>query len=382
MNEPRSARRHPPHDRGLTRAVLAALVAIAALLTAGVSAATAEVSRTHTPSAQTDGPVYAVAQVGELTVIGGDFTTVGGLPRQHLAALRPDGTVDPVFDPGADGVVRALDGSVDGSRIFVGGEFSVIGGVARGALAAVDPAGTVVADWVADTNGIVHAIEVSGPRVYAGGTFTVIKDQTRRRLAALDTTTAAVQMRFNPWPSWTVKDVAVSPDGTKVYATGGFTAIGAAQRRGAAELLSDTGAATSFDPSRGGVGLAVGLTPDGSRFYFSTTDNNVYAYDPAVSNDPVHVVKGGGDTQAIAVSASEVYFGGHFRNITTFKTKRNLLASFTVADGLLTGWDPNLGGDMGPWAIELTHDRIVVGGDFTRVGGKRQQGVAIFHGTP
>lgn len=367
--------------RSAGRALVAFLAAMM-LVISGAASASAAVSETHTPTAQTDGDVYAVAQVGALTVIGGAFSTVGGLPRQNIAALRPDGTVDPTFNPGANGAVRAVDGSVDGSRIFVGGEFTVIGGVPRGALVALDPSGAVVPDWTADTNGIVHAVEVSGAKVYAAGTFTVIKDQTRRRLAALDVGTAAVYMRFNPWPSWTVKDIAVSPDGTKVYATGGFTAIGAANRNGAAEVLAETGAATAFDPAKGGVGLAVGLTPDGSRFYFSTTDNNLYAYDPAVSNQPVYVVKAGGDTQAIAASATEVYFGGHFRNISTFKEKRNLLASINVADGSLTSWNPHLAGDMGPWSIELTADAVIVGGDFSHVGGKRQHGIAVFHGTP
>jgi uncharacterized membrane protein len=364
------------------RAVLTAVLTAALVATTGATPAQAAVSQTHTSTAQTNGEVYAVAQVGDLTVIGGAFTAVGGLARQHIAALRPDGSVDPTFNPGANGVVRALDGSTDATRIFVGGEFSEIGGVARSSLAALDTTGAVIADWTADTNGVVHAVEVAGAKVYAAGTFTVIKDQTRRRLAALDVGTASVYMRFNPWPSWTVRDIAVSPDGTKVYAAGGFAKIGAADRKGAAELLADTGAATSFAPSKGGVGLAVGLTPDGSRFYFSTTDNNVYAYDPALSSEPTYVVKGGGDTQAIAASATEVYFGGHFRNITTYKVKRNLLASINVADGSLTDWNPHLAGDMGPWSIEITPTGVLVGGDFTHVGGRRQTGIALFNGIP
>ncbi|WP_109472780.1 delta-60 repeat domain-containing protein [Ornithinimicrobium cavernae] len=370
-----------PPSRSLGLRALAAILMAVGLIVSGVAPASASVSQTHTRTAQTNGDVYAVAQVGTLTVIGGAFTTVDGQPRQHIAALRPDGSLDPTFNPGANGFVRALDGSVDGTRIFVGGEFSEIGGFLRGGLAALDTGGSVIADWTADTNGIVHAIEVSGSKVYAAGTFTVIKDATRRRLAALDVTTAAVYLRFNPWPSWTVKDIAVSPDGTRVYAAGGFSRIGAADRNGAGEVLADTGAATAFNPSKGGVGLAVALTPDGSRFFFSTTDNNLYAYDPAVSNEPVYAVKSGGDTQAIAASATEVYFGGHFRNISTFKVKRNLLASITV-DGALTDWDPSLAGDMGPWSIELTADGVLVGGDFTRVAGKRQMGIAAFHGTP
>ena len=126
----------------------------------------------------------------------------------------------------------------------------------------------------------------------------------------------------------------------------------------------------------------MGLTPDGSRFYFSTTNNRLYAYDPAVSSDPVYVVQTGGDTQAILASATEVYFGGHFTNISTYKTKRNLLASIRVADGSLTAWNPNLNGYMGPWAIAAAPTKLVVGGSITRVGTKAQPGLAFFAGTP
>ncbi|WP_194288436.1 hypothetical protein [Ornithinicoccus halotolerans] len=350
------------------------------LVLTGALPSSAAVSDQHTRTAQTNGVVYAVAQVGGLTIIGGEFTAVGNQPRQNLAALRADGTVDPTFAPSVDGVVRAIDGSSDGTTVFVGGEFAHINGAPRAALAALSVSGGLV-DWRADTNGIVYAVEVSGDRLYAAGTFTSIADVARRRLAALDVSTAQVFKPFNPWPAWTVKDIAVSPDGTKVYATGGFNRIGAQDRNGAAEVLASTGEATDFNPQRGGVGLAVGLSPDGSRFFFSTTDNNLYAYDPAVSSSPVYAIKTGGDTQAIAVSDTEVYFGGHFRNINTFKAKRNLLASITL-DGQLTSWDPHLGGNMGPWSIDLASDRVLVGGDFGWVAGIPQHGIAVFHGTP
>jgi hypothetical protein len=349
-----------------------------------VGPASAAVSSSHTPTDDVAGVVYAVAQVGNRTIIGGDFTAVGGAPRQNIAALLPNGSVDPGFNPGANGVVKALDATWDGSRLFVGGEFSAVNGVGRSGLAALDATtGTVVGDWQADTNGTVHAVEVWADRVYAAGDFTKIKGQNRRRLAAVDINSSQVNLTFNPQPSWTVKDIIVSPDGSRVYAGGGFNFFnGDVPRNGLAEVLTSTGELTSFNPSVGGVGLAVGLTPDGSRLYFSTTNNRLYAYDPASSNAPVYTIQTGGDTQAIAASATEVYFGGHFRNVSTFKAKRNLLASIRVADGQLTSWDPRLSGNLGPWAIELTADSVIVGGDFSRVNNKRQSGVAFFHGTP
>jgi hypothetical protein len=348
--------------------------------------ALASVSDAALRTAQVDGTVWAVARVGDRTIIGGDFSAVGGLARMNAAAILPDGSVDPTFDPRPNGIVYGVAGSEDGSRVFLGGDFTQVGTTPRTDLAALDSTGSVVQDWRADSNGLVHALEVKGSRLYAGGTFTEIGGVLRRRLAAVDVATAAVNLTFHPWPDWTVRDIAVSPDGTKVYATGGFAAIGGQPRRGAAEILASDGRATAFDPSDGGVGIAAAVSPDGRRFLYSTTNNRLWAYDPASgSNSPVWVVQTSGDTQAIASSATEVYFGGHFRQLSDFGLKRGLLASVRVADGQPTAWAPQLSTDskgMGPWAIAVTPDAVIVGGDFTKVNRAEQSGLAFFTGQP
>jgi len=61
--------------------------------------------------------------------IGGDFTHVGGVARNNIAHVLPDGTVDPAFDPDANGFVQAL--AVDGDAVYAGGEFTTIGGFPR-----------------------------------------------------------------------------------------------------------------------------------------------------------------------------------------------------------------------------------------------------------
>jgi hypothetical protein len=367
------------------RAGAVVAVAVAALVLTPVAAG-ASVSVTPDATAGVTGTVYAVAQVGTRIIVGGDFTAVGGQPRRNLAAIRADGTVDPTFHPDPDGIVYAVAGNADGTRVFAGGTFANVAGAPRANLAALDPAtGGLVPGWDASTNDGVLALAVSGNRLYAGGRFTTIGGQTRRRLAAVDTTTAAVALGFNPWPDWTVRSVAVSPDGTKVYAVGGFTAIGGAPRKqGAAELLASSGAVTAWDPTNGGVGLASALTPDGSRFYFSTPDNRLWAYDPAVSNSPVYVLQSSGDTQAIAASATEVYFGGHFGQVWygKAKIKRAHIASIRVSDGAITSWNPGVAGNLGTWATAVTPTALLVGGDFHKVGNKSQPGFARFSGTP
>lgn len=62
-------------------------------------------------------------------IIGGSFTSVGGIPRSHIARLNANGSVDPTFDPGAgaNGDVLSLKFLSDG-RLILTGNFSSYNG--------------------------------------------------------------------------------------------------------------------------------------------------------------------------------------------------------------------------------------------------------------
>lgn len=376
-------------DHGLLRGRRAVVAfASVALVLAFPQPALASVSAAADSTPNVNGTVYAIAQVGDLTIIGGDFTRVGGRTRLHAAAIRSDGTLDPNFDPAPNGSVRAIAGSADGGTVFLGGTFSTAGGAARANLAAVDAStGTAVVSWQADTTGGspgVRALATAADRLYVGGTFSGIDGTGRASLVALDAAAGNLISSFHPRANAGITAIRASSDGAKVYAGGAFSRIGGQIRSGgAAELWTSTGDATAFNPSEfGDRTITIGLSPDDSRLYFSTPNNYVFAYD-LDSNVPVWVRKTSGDTQAIAVSATDVYIGGHFSQVVTYKIKRSFLASLNAADGTVTGWDPNpQGGRMGVWAITLTPTSAMAGGTFTTVGDEEQVRFARFPGTP
>jgi uncharacterized delta-60 repeat protein len=66
--------------------------------------------------------VAAVQSTGQ-TIIGGTFSSVGGLTRNNLARLNANGSVDTAFDPEPNGQVNCLVIQPDG-KILVGGTFS------------------------------------------------------------------------------------------------------------------------------------------------------------------------------------------------------------------------------------------------------------------
>ena len=357
-------------------------------LAAAPSAAFADVSATPDPTAKVNGPVFAVAQVGDLTVIGGRFTAVGGMARLNVAAIQLDGTVDPDFNPSVDGEVYALAGSSDATRVFIGGLFTKAGGASRANLAAVEVStGAASESWQADTIGTspeVLSLAVSGNRLYVAGRYSGVDQTQRRRLAAVDATTGDVVPSFRPAPNGILKAVAVSADGNKVYAGGSFTEIGGQQRlNSAAELLATTGEATSFNPSQGGGRVvSIGLSPDGTRLYSATENNTLFAYELATS-EPAWLVKTSGNTQVIAVSPTSVYIGGHFSQVVTYKIRRIFAAALDPTGGTLQPWDPQLdGGNKGVWSIVLTPDHLLMGGGFTTIGGVKHKGFARFAGTP
>ncbi|HEU4397997.1 MAG TPA: hypothetical protein VFU54_09210 [Actinomycetota bacterium] len=333
------------------------------------------------PSAEA--AVHAIALAGSRLLVGGAFRMLNGRVRNNLAAIdATTGEVDLAWNPDANNQVRSLAPSSDGSRIFVGGTFTRLGGKARGRIGAVDTVTGAVGNWNPSTVGGVRAVAVGGDRVYVGGNFTSIGGVARTRLAAVDATTGVVDPAFAPTADGEVRALTVTPDGAHLYAVGYFKAIAGVARPGAASLDPTTGAATSFSPSAGGAAIAVALSPDATRFYFSTTSNRTYAYEPAAGNTPVWTLRTGGDVQAVAASASEVYVGGHFTNLPVEKLSRLHLASVNAATGRATSWDPRPDGSFGIWALTALPGALLAGGDFEKVGGKTQPRFARFTGTP
>ena len=102
----------------------AAAVVVAAAVLAAPMAAGASVNPTPESSAAVTGTIYAMARVGTRTIIGGDFTAVGGVARKNAAAIRADGTLDPSFKPNPNGIVQSIAVSADSTRVFLGGTFT------------------------------------------------------------------------------------------------------------------------------------------------------------------------------------------------------------------------------------------------------------------
>ena len=63
-------------------------------------------------------------------VVAGSFTTLGGVARDRIGRLNPDGSLDLAFNPGANDPVTALAVQADANLVVAGG-FTTLGGVSR-----------------------------------------------------------------------------------------------------------------------------------------------------------------------------------------------------------------------------------------------------------
>src|SRR6266568_1203560 len=215
------------------------------------------------PNANSLVTVVVVQPDGKI-LLGGNFTTLspnGGaaVPRNRIARLNPDGTLDTAFNPNANAQVNAIALQADGKSL-AGGFFSganSIGGQRRNYIARLDPTTGAADSFNPNANNYVDAIVVQADgKIVLGGLFhgaSSIGGQTRNYIARLDPTTGAADS-LDPNANYFVHAIAVQADG-KILACGSFNganSIGGQTRNYIARLDGTTGLADAFDPNASG----------------------------------------------------------------------------------------------------------------------------------
>ena len=131
--------------------------------------------------------------------VGGEFSAIGGVASPFFARLLSGGKVDPAFSPGVvQGVaIRTITAYSEGT-VLVGGQFSSIGGVPRNRLARLTSDGSVDATFDpgagADNEVFGLAVQPDG-RVVVGGQFTNLNQTGCSHVARIlsDTSQPAVE---------------------------------------------------------------------------------------------------------------------------------------------------------------------------------------------
>ncbi len=382
-------------------------LAVANLLLAGVlalhpSAATAVSGLPKSPGAtyQTNGRVAAILPIGDVVYVAGSFTAVrpsgaalgtSSVTRNRLAAFNRDTGALLPWNPNADKDVYALASSADGTTIYAGGAFGSVGGSVRKRVAAIDRITGALKPWAPAATGKVYALAVTSSRVYLGGTLTAVNGQPRTRLAAVSLT-GALDATWTPEPDDTVRALAVSADGASIYVGGQFIRVdGDVYGKHFVNLDPVTGALKTWWWRPGYDVWAISVATDRVYLAGNGSGGHVAAHSLPMGGK-IWQVQSDGGMQTLAVLGGVVYAGGHMDNMCTDDTLggtlgfecptvlavRHKLVALDAASGALDPWNPGANSDLGVFALTASGGRLQVGGDFSILGGKSQQGYGQF----
>ena len=281
-----------------------------------------------------DSYVYALAeQVDGKTLVGGTFRWLGGQPRQGIARLNADGTLDQDFAPEAEGTypyVFSLAVQADG-RILAGGDFTSLGGQTRNRIARLAPDGALDSGFDPGANGtVVSLVPQADRKILVGGRFTRLGGQTRNYLARLNAD-GTMDLGFNPQAGGCVLALAVQADG-KVLVGGEFDALGGQWRNHLARLNADGTLDTGFDPWPDGYVLSLAVQADGK----------------------------------VLVGGRFTVLGGQ---------RRNYLGRLNADGTLDPAFNPGADGSVASLAVQAD-GKILLGGEFTSLGGQPRRYVA------
>lgn len=207
---------------------------------------------TFNPGLGANDIVWAVAsQTNGQVIIAGQFTKVNGYPRSSIARLNPDGTLDPTFDPGLNGIngtVYALALTADGS-MYIGGDFTTNGGLYRRSVSLLNSNGVPVTTFnpVVGVDGPVLTMAVqSNGKLLIGGSFANAELRSRRNIARYNAD-GTLDLSFDPGTGTddSVFCIKLQPDGRPVL-TGVFNSYNQTRRMCLARLLTTGELDTSF----------------------------------------------------------------------------------------------------------------------------------------
>ncbi len=225
---------------------------------------------TFLPDTGANNIVYALGlQSDGKILIAGDFDTVNGVARKHVARLNSNGTLDASFDPGSGTDFTVMDLKVQSNgKILIGGSFTTYNGSTANHIARLNSDGTLDAsfDMGTGTDGSIRTITIqSDAKILIGGAFTTYNGTTRNRIARLNSD-GTVDATFDPasGPASSVYSSAIQSDG-KILIGGLFSTYNGTSVVRLARINSDGSLDGGFNPGTGAnnVVYSISLQSDG-----------------------------------------------------------------------------------------------------------------------
>ena len=409
---------------GLGAALAAPAEAVSAPLTSVVS----ENPVDYTPHVL-DGKVLAIAQVGGVVVVGGQFSKIrdqgntAQIAQPNLFAYdATTGKIIKAFAPRLDGAVETVAAAPEAGAVIVGGSFRNVNGVSQRGLVKLSLAnGSRITSFSAPTNNTVHKVLVRGNRLIVGGGFTTIKGVSRSRLAVVSAVSGAVESGFNLAVVGSRKpDINKNPnvfemdattDGRYLVILGNFLTINGLNRNQVAIVDLQNNSVTPWQSPRTssmcGARLSfffsdIEIAPTNDWFalvarggYYSPSSGALcdtvtrWSLTPSQTNaQPEWINYTGGDTLwSVAVTPAAVYVAGHNRWLNNpycnncagpGSVAREGIGAVSPSTGAALAWNPGRSRGVGAQELVATSRGLLVGSDTERLGGEYHARLGMF----
>ena len=276
---------------------------------------------------------------GKIIIVGG-FTYFNGTPRNRIARLNADGTIDATFNPGtgANNMVNTTALQSDG-RIIIGGDFTSYNGTQKKYIARLKADGTLDATFNSGVgaNNFVQTITIqSDGKIIIGGYFNSYNGFSRNYIARLNAD-GTLEANFNAGSgaSSAVNTTTIQSD-DKIIIGGNFTSFNNTTINRFARLNSDGTLDTTFNPGTG-------------------------------ANNPVR-------TTSIQ-SNGKIVIGGDFNSYN--EVPINYIARINTDGTLDTTFNTGTGANRPVCTTAIQSDgKIIIGGNFTSYNGTGRNRVA------
>ncbi|MFG3086890.1 fibronectin type III domain-containing protein [Streptomyces antibioticus] len=396
----------------VTRAAVTVLVCSTALLDASLAAAAegdpATLSADPLATWQPEGIVWSLAAANGVVYVGGTFETVrppGAAPGQQQVKRRNFAAFDaktgkllpcaPAFT-GHNHTVRAMKASPDGRVLYVGGSFAQAGSEKVANVTAIDTKTcAVLKQFKPAVSATVRAIDATDGTVYLGGDFGKVGGQARPRIAAVDRKGALLP--FKAEIDQPVRALSIATKHKTLFVGGDFEAVNGQSVRSLVALNPATGATLftypGWFPAQSSVKT---IARDDTRFFVGAEGHGPGIYDGRIAGrltNGTMVWKDTcfGATQSVVPFKGVLYSASHAHNCNETpggfpeRGDRQHLLAQSVDDRRILHWFPDtnggLGEEVGPRALVVSKGYLWVGGEFTKVNDKPQQGLTRFGDT-
>jgi len=359
--------------------------------------------------------VFAAAMDGDRIILGGGFTSVQAGDTygfRGLVRLNSGGYVDTTFDPGSglSGEVGTEDifavyaigtypqSSTNAGKVVIGGLFSAYNGVLRYGIARINPNGSLdntfrVGNGVQmldGTPGVVRTLKIQDDGgIIIGGDFDFVNSVPRKNIARLNAD-GSVDRSFDPGTGangtiWSLATQGAVPINLAAGQSGGGppewrTNVNVGANSGVINLFYDLYEVPDtlhiyydgqliFDSglTNGSLQTLVPFGPGASTYI--TIVVNEGSGNPGTRWDlSLSIIAGGG--------AEKVIIGGDFTEVGGYA--RNRVARLNGNGTVDTLFDPGLGADNTVFAVasQASDKKVLIAGAFTTVGVASRNGVA------